>query len=299
MTGSWPVHTPAWQVSVWLHASPSSQGVPSGRERSEQMPVPGLHTLGWWHGSATGHITGAPPVHTPATHASPVVQASPSSQAAPSGFAGLEQPVDALHVPAVWHGSSAAHTTAEPPPHTPAWHVSPCVQASPSSQAVPFGSGTLEQTPVAGLHTLGFWHGSGAGHTTGLDPTHTPSWQVSVCVQASPSSQALPVQGVHVPSDAAPAAIEHAPHTPAPQAVSQQTPSMQKPLAQSAAPEHAEPSGPEPPSSSALAVPAPSLPRLPPPATITAPDDASRTAPWLARAVPSEAIVDQVSVDGV
>jgi hypothetical protein len=50
------------------------------------------------------------------------------------------------------------HTTAEPPLHTPAWQVSPAVQALPSLHAVPLGRGTLEQTPVLGLHTLGWWH---------------------------------------------------------------------------------------------------------------------------------------------
>jgi hypothetical protein len=32
-----PVHAPAWQVSVWVHASPSSQGVPSAW--SEHPPI--------------------------------------------------------------------------------------------------------------------------------------------------------------------------------------------------------------------------------------------------------------------
>jgi hypothetical protein len=47
-TGFWPVHTPAWQVSVWLHALPSLQPVPSAFAGLEQ-PVAGLHTPAVWH----------------------------------------------------------------------------------------------------------------------------------------------------------------------------------------------------------------------------------------------------------
>src|SRR5690349_21819801 len=39
-----------------------------------------------------------------------------------------------------------------PPWQLPAWHVSDCVQALPSLQLVPFGFGTAEQVPFAGLH---------------------------------------------------------------------------------------------------------------------------------------------------
>ena len=62
---------------------------------------------------------------------------------------------------------------------------------------------------------------------------HVPAWQVSVWVQALPSSHVLPVDRPQVPSLAAPAATLHAWQslvTPPPQAVSQHTPSTQKPL---------------------------------------------------------------------
>src|SRR3989442_13582242 len=49
-----------------------------------------------------------------------------------------------------------------------------------------------EHTPVAGLQVPGSWHWS-AVQTTGLAPTQLPFWQVSVCVQASPSLQAVPL----------------------------------------------------------------------------------------------------------
>jgi len=79
------------------------------------------------------------------------VQASPSLQAAPSALLGFEQrPVPGLQVPAVWHWSSAAQITGMAPVHAPAWQVSDCVQALPSSQTVPFASVVWTQ-PVAGL----------------------------------------------------------------------------------------------------------------------------------------------------
>jgi len=66
------------------------------------------------------------------------VQPFPSLHAVPSGFGGFEQtPLNGLHTPALWHPSAAGHTTGFPPPHTPAWHTSVCVQAFPSLQAVP------------------------------------------------------------------------------------------------------------------------------------------------------------------
>ena len=51
---------------------------------------------------------------------------------------------------------------------------------------------------------------AGAVQTTGLAPAHMPVWQVSVCVQALPSLQAVPLgafgfehvpfAGLHVPA---------------------------------------------------------------------------------------------------
>jgi hypothetical protein len=53
------------------------------------------------------------------------------------------------------------------------------------------------------------WQLSLAVQTTRFEPTHVPAWQVSVCVQALPSLQAvplalaglehMPVAGSHVP----------------------------------------------------------------------------------------------------
>src|SRR5262245_35629379 len=63
--------------------------------------------------------------------------------------------------------------------------------------------------PVAGLQVPKFWHWVGELQFTGLLPVHTPPWQVSVCVQALPSLQTVPLgllvykqvplTGLHVP----------------------------------------------------------------------------------------------------
>ncbi len=41
VTGLAPVHVPAWQVSTFVQALPSSQGVPSGTAELGQAPVTG------------------------------------------------------------------------------------------------------------------------------------------------------------------------------------------------------------------------------------------------------------------
>jgi hypothetical protein len=135
-----------------VQALPSSQGVPSDWVGFEQTPVPGSHAPARWHWSSAEHTTGDPPVHWPPWHWSTAVHLLPSSQLAPSGLLGLEQvPVPGLQVPAVWHWSVAAQTTACPLVHVPLRHWSPVVHLSPSSQLAPSGLLGLEQAPLAGL----------------------------------------------------------------------------------------------------------------------------------------------------
>jgi len=74
----------------------------------------------------------------------------------------------------------------------------------------PFGLAGLEHVPVCGSQRPASWHWSEALHTTGLAPVQAPARQVSVWVQALPSSQVLPfafsgleqvpVAGLHVPA---------------------------------------------------------------------------------------------------
>src|SRR5207247_9760832 len=51
----------------------------------------------------------------------------------------------------------------------------------------------LLQAPVAGSQVPAVWHWSEAVHTTGFAPTQAPAAQVSVRVQASPSSHGAPL----------------------------------------------------------------------------------------------------------
>src|SRR5439155_319182 len=77
-------------------------------------------------------------------------------------------------------------------------------QALPSLQAVPLAAAGLEHCPVEGLHVPATWHWSEAMQVTGFEPTHIPLWQLSVCVQASPSLQLVPLGAVgleHCPVD--------------------------------------------------------------------------------------------------
>jgi hypothetical protein len=79
---------------------------------------------------------------------------SESSQAVPLFFVGLEQaPFVELQTPATWHWSCAVQTTGFAPEQAPAWHVSVCVQASPSAHVVPSAFGGFVHLPVEGLQT--------------------------------------------------------------------------------------------------------------------------------------------------
>src|SRR5206468_3848376 len=140
------------------------------------------------------HTTGFAPTQAPAWQVSLCVQALPSSHRAPLGLAGLLQaPVAGSQVPAVWHWLAAVHTTGLAPTQAPAAQVSVCVQALASSHGAPLSLAGLLQTPVAGLQAPAVWHWSAAVHTTGLAPTQAPAAQVSVCVQALPSSHGAPL----------------------------------------------------------------------------------------------------------
>jgi hypothetical protein len=190
------MQTPAWHV-------PPAHGAPSILVGSEQAPVAWSHVPTSWHSSDAVHVTPrqwSTPTHTPPVHTSPAVLASPSSHAVPSASAGYEHaPVAPSHVApvAVWHASGGAlHRTGLLPVHTPPWHVSVCVHASPSSHDAPLALAGYEQAPVAPSHVapVAVWHASGGeAQITGLDPSHTPPWHVSVWVHALPSSHDVPL----------------------------------------------------------------------------------------------------------
>src|SRR5437879_10317641 len=193
-TGLLPVQTPLWQVSVCVHALPSLQVLPLAFAGFEHVPVVGEQVPAVWHWSEAVQATGLLPVHTPLWQVSVCVQALPSLQVLPLAFAGLEHvPVAGSQVPAVWHWSEAVQATALLPVQTPLWQVSVCVEALPSLQVLPLAFAGFEHVPVAGLQVPAVWHWSEAVQATALLPVQTPLWQVSVCVEALPSLQVLPL----------------------------------------------------------------------------------------------------------
>jgi hypothetical protein len=99
-TGSLPEQLPAWQVSVWVQPSPSSQAEPSGFCGFEQFPVAGLQVPASWQESWGVHTTGFSPAQIPIWQVSVWVHKLPSLQDVPSGNSGSEQiPVAGLQVP--------------------------------------------------------------------------------------------------------------------------------------------------------------------------------------------------------
>jgi hypothetical protein len=82
------------------------------------------------HGLLSLQSVAAPPVHVPFAQVSPVVQALPSSQ--DTVLFVLTQPVAGLQLSSV-HGLASSQLAAGPLAQAPPPHVSPVVQALPSS----------------------------------------------------------------------------------------------------------------------------------------------------------------------
>jgi hypothetical protein len=157
VTGLAPAHTPAWQMSVSVHALLSLQIVPSRWLAKEQVPSP-LHVPAWWHWSGAAQVKEVP-AQVPLVQMSFCVHALLSLQLVPSDFAGFEHtPFAGSQTPGTWHWSSAVQTTGFAPEQDPFWHVSVCVHALPSLHALPLDFAGFEQTPFAGSQTPGTWH---------------------------------------------------------------------------------------------------------------------------------------------
>src|SRR5438132_1257086 len=146
-----------------------------------------------WHWSEAEQTTALLPVHTPLSQVSVWVQELPSLQAVPLAFGGFEHaPVLVLQIPASWHWSDAVQRIGLEPVQLPLWQVSVWVQGLASLHGTPSSFAGSEQLPVAGSQVPASWHWSEGRQTTGSLPMHAPLSQVSVCVQRSPSSQAVP-----------------------------------------------------------------------------------------------------------
>jgi hypothetical protein len=201
------LHVPVWQLPRF-----PLQAVLSGAFGVEQTPVLVLHVPAVWQVAGDPQLTGFDPVQVPLWHVSVRVQALPSLQLVPllALVAAEQVPVDGLQVPATLQ-VPAVQVTGFDPVQVPPWQVSVCVHMLPSLQIVPLVAFVgVEQTPVVGLHVPATWQ-VGAVQVTGLDPVQVPLWQVSVCVQALPSLQIVPlvalvgvgqapVAGLHVPA---------------------------------------------------------------------------------------------------
>jgi len=172
-----PTHDPAAQVSLVVHALPSSHGAVFG---VLTHPVAGLHESSVQPLESL-QFGGGPPTQAPMLQVSLVVHALPSSQGAVLGVA--THPVAASQVSVV-QTSPSSQLGGGPPTHTPPTQMSFVVQALPSSQAEELG---LLVQPTAGsqvsvVQTLPSSQ-LGAG-----PPTHAPAEQVSAVVHGLPSS---------------------------------------------------------------------------------------------------------------
>src|SRR6266403_2195687 len=140
------------------------------------------------------------PTHTPPWQASPLVQALPSSQGVVSG-SGVPAQTPPWQVSLLVQEFSSSHaapsSSAALPTQVPFWQVSAAVQALPSSQLMPV-SGVTAQLAVPLQVRVLHW----SEVQVFVVPTHCPPpSQVSLKVQALPSSQLVPVSGVTVQLD--------------------------------------------------------------------------------------------------
>src|SRR5256712_8206898 len=139
-------------------------------------------------------------MHTPPWQASPVVQGLPSSHGVLSG-SGVPAQRPPWQVSLLVQEFSSSHaapsSSAALPTQVPFWQVSAAVQALPSSQLVPV-SGVTVQLDVPSQVRVLHW----SEVQVIVVPTHCPPLvQVSLKVQALPSSQLVPVSGVTVQLD--------------------------------------------------------------------------------------------------
>jgi hypothetical protein len=150
------VQVPAWQTSLLVQALLSLQATPSALGARTQAPFAGLQEPAWAQAVA-GHWTAAP-LQEPAWQTSLLVQLLPSEQVVPSALLVVPQaPSAGLQTPTL-HGLVEGQVLALPPEQVPDWHVSVCVQALPSLQAVPFARAAYEHVPLTLLQTPAAWH---------------------------------------------------------------------------------------------------------------------------------------------
>jgi hypothetical protein len=171
-----PPQAPPAQVSLVVHAFPSSQGL-------ELLAL--VHPVAESHPSSvqgfpSSQFGGAPPTQTPRLQTSFVVQALPSLQEVL--LLDNTQPCTGSHVSVV-QTLPSLHTGGGPPTQFPSEQVSFVVQALPSSQAAVLfmcmqPDAGLQESSVQTLPSL---------QLGGGPPTQVPPEQTSPVVQALPS----------------------------------------------------------------------------------------------------------------
>jgi len=97
------------------------------------QPVVGLQSGEVQTLLSSGHTVGAPPVQTPARHASPVVHNELSLHGVPASALKNTHPDDGLH-PSMVQAFPSLHTRCAPPRQAPAEQTSLSVHALPSLQ---------------------------------------------------------------------------------------------------------------------------------------------------------------------
>jgi hypothetical protein len=199
VTGVPAVQLPLWQVSAPLQRLASAQLVPStagvwvtpsvGEQASVLQGLP----------SSTLRVD--PAVHVPETsQVSLPLQALPSLHDVPAATGVCVTPLAASQASVV-QGLPSSTVGAAPATQAPlASQVSGPLQALPSPHDVPASTGVCV-APVAALHAS-VVQGLPSSTATWAPLAQVPAWQVSFCVQASPSVQVVP---------SAFAGFEHAP----------------------------------------------------------------------------------------
>lgn len=92
-----------------------------------------------------------------ALHVSAPLHAFASEQLVPAATGVCETPLDGSQASVV-QGFVSSTAIGVPLVHTPAWHVSACVQALPSLHVVPSVFAGFEQAPVAESQVPASWH---------------------------------------------------------------------------------------------------------------------------------------------
>jgi hypothetical protein len=137
---------PAWQLSVWVHASPSLHVFVSSFVETQPLPGSQVSSV---HELASSQASGGPPSQEPAAQVSLVVHAFPSLHGSVLGV--FTQPVAGVQLSVV-HGLLSSQVGGVPATHWPSSHVSLPLQRSVSGQAVPSGTkasaGQAEPAPV-------------------------------------------------------------------------------------------------------------------------------------------------------